>query len=198
MAIKPERYGSGKDALLKAAKELFGEYGYAETTFKKISERAGVAPGLLAHHFGNKEQLFIASGLDVLENLLAFLRKSVSGAQNGYAGVLNFCRAYLGFSVKKDSFWLVLVRCSPYSDLKPSAGRDLILDRFTAVHDLLEDMLRQGIRDGSVIQTDPHMLTHTIMAVLVGVNRTRLLTPYSPPSLYNEALSFVGRAIKAG
>lgn len=30
-----------KEALLKAAKELFGECGYTETTFKKISERAG-------------------------------------------------------------------------------------------------------------------------------------------------------------
>lgn len=28
-----------KEALLQAAKELFGEYGYVETTFKKISER---------------------------------------------------------------------------------------------------------------------------------------------------------------
>jgi len=50
----------------QAAKELFGEYGYAETTFKKISERAGVALGLLTHHYGNKEKLFLACGLDVL------------------------------------------------------------------------------------------------------------------------------------
>ena len=34
-----------KEALLKAAKELFGECGYTETTFKKISERAGVLSG---------------------------------------------------------------------------------------------------------------------------------------------------------
>ena len=47
-----------KEALLKAAKELFGECGYTETTFKKISERAGVALGLLTHHYGNKEKLF--------------------------------------------------------------------------------------------------------------------------------------------
>ena len=47
-----------KEALLQAAKELFGEYGFAETTFKKISDRAGVALGLLTHHYGNKEKLF--------------------------------------------------------------------------------------------------------------------------------------------
>lgn len=61
-----------KEALLKAAKELFGEYGYTETTFKKISERAGVALGLLTHHYGNKEKLFLAAGMDVLERLYEF------------------------------------------------------------------------------------------------------------------------------
>lgn len=53
---------SKKEALLQAAKELFGECGYVETTFKKISDRAGVALGLLTHHYGNKEKLFLASG----------------------------------------------------------------------------------------------------------------------------------------
>ena len=61
-----EQRPTRKAALLQAAKELFGEYGYAETTFKKISERAGVALGLLTHHYGNKEKLFLACGLDVL------------------------------------------------------------------------------------------------------------------------------------
>ena len=58
-----EQRPTRKAALLQAAKELFGEYGYAETTFKKISERAGVALGLLTHHYGNKEKLFLACGL---------------------------------------------------------------------------------------------------------------------------------------
>ncbi len=34
-----------KEALLKAAKELFGECGYTETTFKIITELADVALG---------------------------------------------------------------------------------------------------------------------------------------------------------
>ena len=48
-----------KEALLKAAKELFGECGYTETTFKKISERAGVALGLLTHHYGKRKSFFL-------------------------------------------------------------------------------------------------------------------------------------------
>lgn len=58
-----------KELLLKAAKELFSEHGYSETTFKKISERAGVALGLLTHHFGNKEKLFLTAGSMSCANL---------------------------------------------------------------------------------------------------------------------------------
>lgn len=55
-----------KEALLKAAKEGFGECGYTETTFKKISERAGVALGLLTIIMETRKA-FLAAGMDVLE-----------------------------------------------------------------------------------------------------------------------------------
>ena len=99
-----------KEALLKAAKELFGECGYTETTFKKISERAGVALGLLTHHYGNKEKLFLAAGMDVLERFHEVLQRACDEGKNGRESVLNFCKAYLDFSIDPDSNWLVLVR----------------------------------------------------------------------------------------
>ena len=87
-----------KEALLKAAKELFGECGYTETTFKKISERAGVALGLLTHHYGNKEKLFLAAGMDVLERFHEVLQRACDEGKNGRESVLNFCKAYLDLS----------------------------------------------------------------------------------------------------
>lgn len=187
---------SKKDSLLQAAKELFGEYGYAETTFKKISERAGVALGLLTHHFGNKEKLFMVAGLDVLDNFLLALRSASANAPTGQEAVLRFCRAYLDFSVDPNSSWLVLVRCSPYSDMKTGADRDSMNRKFVEVHEVLEAHLARGVADGSVrkdIQVGD--TAHVIVALMVGVNRTRLLTPYAPPNLYEDALTFVWRAI---
>ncbi len=186
-----------KEALLKAAKELFGEYGYAETTFKKISERANVALGLLTHHFGSKEKLFLASGLDVLQNFQSFLEEAVRGTDCGYAGVMAFCRAYLDFSIDKNSNWLVLVRCSPYSDMKTGADRDLMDSRFSRIHELLTRQLERGMLDKSLMVTDPMGTTQVIISLLVGVNRTRVLTPYAPASLYEDALEFVSMAISA-
>lgn len=192
-----EKAVNRKDALLQAAKELFGEYGYAETTFKKISDRAGVALGLLTHHFGNKEKLFLASGLDVLASFRSCLEHAVSGARNGFEGVMRFCQAYLDFAVDKDSNWLVLVRCSPYSDMKTHADRAQMESRFREIHALLEKQLVRGIRDRSIIPLEPALTTQIIISTLVGANRTVVLTPYEEPGLFAGALNFISRAIKA-
>ncbi len=186
---------SRKAALLQAAKELFGRYGYAETTFKKISDRAGVALGLLAHHYGSKEKLFLAAGLDVLDNFLVVLRKACEGTPDGRQGVLAYCRAYLAFSVDPDSHWLVLVRCSPFSDT--ASGHEEMAEKFYAVLTVLEEQLRRGVRDGTVRSMDVPEVAQVILAMMVGANRTRLLTPYASPRLYAETLDMVDRAVAA-
>jgi len=47
-------------ALLGAARELFGQHGYGETSTDEIVARAGVTKGALYHHFSGKEDLFRA------------------------------------------------------------------------------------------------------------------------------------------
>lgn len=188
-----------KEALLQAAKELFGECGFAETTFKKISERAGVALGLLTHHYGNKEKLFLAAGMDVLDRFLEVLRGATSGCDNGREGVLAFCRAYLDFSVDPESNWLVLVRCSPYSDMKVSEDRDIMFRKFAEVHNVLEAQILRGLKDGSLSSLPAGATAQVIVSLMVGANRTRVLTPYAytVPRLYEETLRFVERAISS-
>ena len=186
-----------KKSLLLAAKILFGEYGYVETTFKKISEKAGVALGLLTHHYGNKEKLFFAAGMDVLENFLHVLRAATAKGKNGLDASMLFCRAYLDFSIDKNSHWMVLVRCSPYSDMKTKTDRDIMYAKFNQVNEELAKQLQRGIDDGSIRPLDVKETTQIIISTMVGVNRTRLLTPYASNGLYPEALRFIERSIKA-
>ena len=166
-----------------------------ETTFKKISDRAGVALGLLTHHYGNKEKLFLASGLDVLEHFLVKLRQATADAACGYDAVMHFCKAYLDFSVDKDSNWLVLVRCSPYSDMKTKTDREQMAN-LDSVYRLLAEQIQRGIRDGSIVNVDSKATAQVIISLMVGANRTRVLTPYALPELYDETLDFVSRSIR--
>ncbi len=184
-----------KEALLQAAKDLFGEYGYADTTFKKISERANVALGLLTHHYGNKERLFLAAGMDVLESFLECLSKAIENTPTGKDAVLAYCKAYLDFTVDPTSNWLVLVRCSPYSDMTTSEDKEVIVEKFRIVYDILETCLSRAIVDGTMREVNIHQTSLVIISILVGVNRTNVLTPYKSETLYEETLSFIERAI---
>ena len=50
-----------KQAILEAAREVFGEYGFDRATIRAIGARADVDPALVHHHFGSKHSLFIAA-----------------------------------------------------------------------------------------------------------------------------------------
>jgi AcrR family transcriptional regulator len=52
-------------ALVGAARDLFGEQGFAATSVDEIARRAGVTKGALYHHFRDKDDLFRAVVEDV-------------------------------------------------------------------------------------------------------------------------------------
>jgi AcrR family transcriptional regulator len=56
-APKQERAVQTREQLLRAAAEVFDEYGYAGAGINKILKRAGVTAGALYFHFKNKQDL---------------------------------------------------------------------------------------------------------------------------------------------
>ncbi|TWV55700.1 TetR/AcrR family transcriptional regulator [Streptomyces misionensis] len=53
--------GRTREALLRAATDLFSERGFDRTTIRDIGERAGVDPALIARYFGSKTRLYLAA-----------------------------------------------------------------------------------------------------------------------------------------
>lgn len=54
----PEEGEPTRDRVLRTARRLFGERGYAAVTIREIAARAGVSPSLVMKIAGSKEQLF--------------------------------------------------------------------------------------------------------------------------------------------
>ena len=62
--VKDKRVAQGdatRTALIRAARELFGSKGFAETSTDEVVARAGVTKGALYHHFRAKDDLFRAT-----------------------------------------------------------------------------------------------------------------------------------------
>ena len=180
-----------KELLLKAAKELFSEHGYSETTFKKISERAGVALGLLTHHFGNKEKLFLTAGLDVLQELVLAIRTNLQGVPNGLEAVRVFAQTYFDFARNPRQDFMVLVRCSPFSDLKTVEDKDVMFRNFSELYDILKECVQRGVEDGSIRPVESRRTSVVVFCNLVGGIRHGLLTPYGDEKLFDDIVEFV-------
>src|ERR671933_897371 len=82
-----------KDAILDAARELFGARGYDGTTIRGIATQAGVDPALVHHFFGSKDDLFLTV-LEVPETVMAGIPPLIAG-DPGNAGE-HLARFYLG------------------------------------------------------------------------------------------------------
>lgn len=55
---KAPKAPSGKQRILDAAESLFARHGFPEVSAAEIAKQAGVAHGLLFHHFGSMDELY--------------------------------------------------------------------------------------------------------------------------------------------
>lgn len=89
-----ERPPSGKQRILDAADRLFASRGFTDVSAAEIVREAGVAHGLLFHHFGSMEALYAdvsrAAAQRMNETQLASFRGSTARKQ-----VASFLRAHL-------------------------------------------------------------------------------------------------------
>jgi len=93
---KVEQSEVTRGVLLRVARELFTDKGYANTATEDIVQRAGVTRGALYHHFRDKEDLFQAVFEDTERQLVETVRTAVASAQAGpWQGFLVGCQAFL-------------------------------------------------------------------------------------------------------
>ncbi|WP_329518819.1 TetR/AcrR family transcriptional regulator [Spirillospora sp. NBC_01491] len=74
-----DRTRATRTALIAAARELFGERGYAAVPAEEIVAGPGLTRGAMRHHFGDKRALFAA----VFEELQAEIAERVAAAAKG-------------------------------------------------------------------------------------------------------------------
>lgn len=185
-----------KQRILIAAQELFGIHGFAKTTVKMVAERADVAFGLVAHYFGSKDKLFIQAGAQMVESLLETVSQEADTASTGLQAVRSFIKRYLEFTLENADTFTILLRCSPFSDVRLTMDRQPVTDGFTKLIAELQRHLERGMDDGSIKRLPPRETAFVIYSSIVGAVRTRFIATYDVPGLYGETLRFVMRSLE--
>jgi len=126
----------GREKVLQAGLELFGERGYHATSISEIGERAGIAKSVLYHYFGSKAGLYEAIVDTATSALLARVAEAVPAdpkAPRLHAGV----DAYLAFLTEHPPAWRLLVRDPPADPALVDVHERLAKERAAALATLL-------------------------------------------------------------
>jgi AcrR family transcriptional regulator len=108
--IRPDE--PGREKVLAAGLELFGERGYHATSIAEIGLRAGIAKSVLYHYFGSKAGLWEEVAEAQTRDLVAAVAEAVPDdpdAPRLRAGV----DALLAFLAERPAAWRLLLRDPP-------------------------------------------------------------------------------------
>jgi AcrR family transcriptional regulator len=95
-----------RDAILEAAKPVFGASGYHAATTREIAAAAGVSEALLYQHFPGKRQLFEA----VINRAAADLEARIVAAEQASDPMQAALRAYFDFVAEESDLYRVFFR----------------------------------------------------------------------------------------
>jgi AcrR family transcriptional regulator len=152
--VRPNSDLTSRARIRDAAMRLFADQGGTATTIRAVAERAGVAPGLVSHHFGSKQGLRDACDDYVLDYLQQIIQQGVD--ERGVADP-----AYLDGVYRNAAD---VMRYVARALVDGSAGAAALFDNLVA---LTEDYLADHSSRGS--QSDPRTQAAVLVAMRLGV-----------------------------
>ncbi|MCW0001232.1 TetR/AcrR family transcriptional regulator [Pararhizobium sp. YC-54] len=133
-----ERTETMRAALIAAARRLFVEKGYADTSTPDIVAAAGVTRGALYHHFEDKKALFAAVVAEEARKVSEEIESASAGSATARDGILDGTRAYFDALTVPGRIRLLLL------DGPSVLGADT-MQRLNEAHS--EASLKQGLRE---------------------------------------------------
>jgi AcrR family transcriptional regulator len=156
-ACRSRDAAASKDALLQAARALFGQQGFEGTTIREIGERAGVDAALIARYFGSKADLYIA----------AVAAEDADGVPSQYEGLEQMADVMMARADQRGPGPVVqaIVRSDTSAEI-----RDAALDRLARrmVGPLVANMRAQGV-------DRPQLRAQVAVSALHGITLARSL-----------------------
>jgi AcrR family transcriptional regulator len=146
---------ASKDALLQAARTLFGQRGFEGTTIREIGEQAGVDAALIARYFGSKADLYIA----------AVMAEDAEEKPGAYEGLEQMADAALTRADRRGPGLQAIVRSDTSAEIR-AAARDLLEPRLVAP--LAARMTAQGF-------DRPQLRAEVAVSALFGITLGRSL-----------------------
>lgn len=129
--------------ILDAAMRKFSEHGYAKTSMRMIAKASGISIGGLYIYFKNKEDLYLTLIKSRLDDLVARSRETLKDIKDPAEAIKTFISLHLTYAKKHRELILIQGREHGFS-----FGIEMKRRFFRSQRNLIEDIIKKGIRDG--------------------------------------------------
>ena len=161
MAKNPDesKFQLQRDRMLKAAAYCFNQKGYSGTSLKDVANRLGLTDAALYYYVRNKEELVYQCYMRAAELGREAMDRAVSEGDSGFAQVQKYIRYHIEYMVDDRGPIAIM---SEIPSLSPDHRKDIL--EFSRSHSSrFEELLENGIRDGSIAACDVRMTGNSIM-----------------------------------
>ena len=187
-----------KDDIIDAAVKLFAENGFAATPTSAVAKKAGVAEGLIFHHFKNKAGILTYIFTELSEIYIRKIDVLIKKAETGLDALLAAVRFHFEFAESKSTEFNVLLRDFPSeSTSSGSTAGKMIVEHTTISLNQIKACIRRGQTDGSIRKVPVEETAYIIRGMLNGLSRFKIIMPdvRIHPDLYTEVENFCRRSL---
>lgn len=157
---------SKKDAILKAALQLFSHRSFGGTTIPEIARVANVGAGTIYRYFISKEDLVNELFVRVLDDFTEHLQVGLHGQMdtrtrfhhlfnNAWNYVMNNVEAFLFINLNDEATYL----------------NDRSRKSFSRMWDYIAEMVEQGADKGELIKLDPKFVASLVYGPLIPISK---------------------------
>jgi AcrR family transcriptional regulator len=168
---REQRKETIRKAIIKATAEAFFEKGYKKTSLDEITKRAGVTKRTLYKYFPSKVTLYCDMVDHYIQGLNSRLSKTLTLNLSTDKKLLRLVDDLISFSRENEEFMHIFITFDvhQFEGMPPSELVDRVnLLRQTMIKDIAE-VVRKGQEQGVVIDHDPELLVHLVLAVCKGI-----------------------------
>ncbi len=161
--------------ILDAARKVFAEKGFSETTMDQVAEQAGIAKGTLYLYFRSKRDIYMAALAQGIRSLNEDSRLKVEAATGVREKLRAFIATRVGYFEQHRDFFLIYHAEIGNLRIQPAPNEGEISELYLEQAQMLEEVLRTAVAAGEIRDLRPDATAFTVCDMTRGVIVQRLL-----------------------
>jgi AcrR family transcriptional regulator len=168
---RPDDASAAREEIIRAAAEVFMEFGYAASTIDAVAERMGATKGRIYHYYRSKAELYFDVQIAAMERLSTLIEPIARGPGSAVERLHAMALEHTKVLLKDLPIQKVAVQGLERHLLASESARHArVLRQIVRLRDDYEQMfaevIDQGIREGAFVDLPPRLATKPFFGTL--------------------------------